>query len=438
MSKAEQPFIWAVGIEDTIIGRPLRGGQSLDEYTLTGHNARWRTDLELAKAVGATAIRYGIPWHRANPAPGQYDWDHADRALNYIHDVLELEVILDLVHYGTPPWLAQSFADPAYPSAIAEYGAAAATRYGGIVNSYTPLNEPLVTASFCGLRGIWPPYLIGDRGWATVIASVAEGIQRTTTAIRDADTGAKIVHVEAVQLYSTADASLDEAVQEWRDRVWIPTDLVLGRLTGEGAEWLERHGVSADALARLTDGAVQPDVIGINYYPELSPRELVRVDGRVVHVAQDRGGTGLVEAAAAFHERYSAPLMITETAAEGDDQHRTRWLEELVEAVDELDRQAVPIVGVTWWPLFDFVDWSWASGGEVVEEFLLRDPINGIPTPVAPLGAPGSTVDPFLRRMGLYRLERVNGCLTPVATALVESFRSRADASRPDPDPLRS
>ena len=426
MSKAlREPFIWAVGIEDTIIGTPLRQGHRLDEYTLTGHHDRWRADLDLAKSAGATAIRYGIPWHLANPAPGRFDWNHADHALGYAQE-LGLDVMLDLVHYGTPEWLGGSFADPSYPSAIGEYAAEAATRYRGMVGSYTPLNEPLVTASFCGLRGIWPPYLVGDDGWAHVVASVAEGIQQTTRAIREVDSDATIVHVEAVQLFSTADESLAIPVLQWQERAWLPTDLVVGRLGVDGANWLEQHGVSEERLARVAGGAVSPDLIGLNYYPELSPRELVRLDGQIVQVTDDRGAAGLIEAASSFYERYQLPMMITGTAVEGDDEHRSRWLDDVVTAVELLDRKSVPVVGLTWWPLFDFVDWSWASGGDTVEEFFIRDGENG-PIPVAPMGTPGGEVDPFLRRMGLYRLDRDgDGAFSPVSTRAVESFRSYA------------
>ena len=426
-------FVWAVGIEDTIIGTPLRRGRQLDEYSLTGHFDRWRSDLELAAAAGATAIRYGIPWHRSNPAPGRYDWEHADRALAYATEELDLDVILDLVHYGTPEWLDGSFSDLAYPSAIAEYAAEVATRYRGVVSSYTPLNEPLVTASFCGLRGIWPPYLVGDDGWSTVVASVADGIQRTIRAIRDADADARVIHVEAVQLYSSSDASLEDDVVQWRRRAWLPTDIVVGQLDADGLDWLERHGVAQGALDRLQAGAVLPDVIGLNYYPELSPRELVRLDGQVVHVAENRGASGLIEALVAFHERYGMPMMITETAVEGDDDHRIRWLDDVVRAVDVLERESVPVVGLTWWPLFDFVDWSWASGGDTVEEFFVRTGPDGSPVPVAPMGTPGGEIDPFLRRMGLYRLDDDAGRLRPIATRAVESFR--AHAKRLDPDP---
>ena len=430
---ARAPFVWAVGIEDTIIEESLRRGRRLDEYALTGHLERWRSDLDLAKAAGATAIRYGIPWHQSNPAPGRYDWEHPDRALTYATEELGLDVILDLVHYGTPEWLQGSFGDAAYPSAIAEYAAEAATRYRGVVGSYTPLNEPLVTASFCGLRGIWPPYLVGDEGWAKVVVSVVDGVQQTTRAIREADPDASVVHVEAVQLYSTADATLTAEVLEWRERAWLPTDLLVGRLSVDRADWLERHGISEEALARVAAGSVVPDVIGLNYYPELSPRELVRLDGQVVHVTENRGAEGLLEAAAAFYERYGLPLMITETAAEGDDEHRIRWLDEVVRVVELLESDTVPVLGLTWWPLFDFVDWSWASGGESVEEFFVRDGADGAPIPVAPMGVPGGEVDPFLRRMGLYRLDRGDGRLSPISTRAVESFR--AHAKRLDPDP---
>ena len=51
-------------------------------------------------------------------------------------------------------------------------------------------------------------------------------------------------------------------------------------------------------------------------------------------------------------------------------------------------REGLPIVGVTWWPFIDFVDWSWASGGSVVEEFYRRDGEGQQPHPVAPLGVP--------------------------------------------------
>jgi beta-glucosidase len=169
LSDSEE-LVFAVGVEDTAIGEPLRGGGvALDEYDLTGHSQQWREDLLRARDTGSSALRYGLPWYRVNPAPGAFDWSWADEVVEFLVERAKLKVILDLVHYGTPTWLRGSFVDPGFPDAISEYAKAVAARYKGAIGAYTPLNEPLVTSSFCGLRGIWPPYLSGDRGWSDLV-----------------------------------------------------------------------------------------------------------------------------------------------------------------------------------------------------------------------------------------------------------------------------
>jgi beta-glucosidase len=422
-------LIYAVGLEDTAIGVPLRhSGQRLDEYELTGHLEQWREDLARAQATGASAIRYGLPWYRVNPAPGVFDWEWADAVIGHLSADAGMRIILDLVHYGTPAWLEDAFADPGYPAAVAEYAAAVASRYRGVIGAYTPLNEPLVTASFCGLRGVWPPYLSGDHGWATVVTAVAAGVQATVRAIRDADPGAEIVHVEAVQAYQTADASLAGELREQECRSELPTRLILGQVGPDDPmwAWLTRHGVSGAVLRRLAAETVSLDVIGLNYYPELSCRELVRLDDAVVHVACDGGIEPLERVLRDWHARYGSPLMITETAVEGSADKKRAWLDELVASLHRLRRDRVPVLGLTWWPLIDFVDWGWASGGAVVEEFYRRD-LSGHPRPVQPAGQPGGPVTPFLRQMGIYSLHADgDGRLSRKPTGLLEHFRACA------------
>ena len=105
----DAPFIWAVGIEDTNVGWPLAGSpQGLDEFALTRHYEHWREDLALAASIGATSVRYGFPWYRINPAPGQWDFRWTDEVVTEAGR-LGLGLIVDLVHYGTPTWLKGSF-----------------------------------------------------------------------------------------------------------------------------------------------------------------------------------------------------------------------------------------------------------------------------------------------------------------------------------------
>src|SRR5262245_31819842 len=101
----EEPRLrFAVGIEDTFVPQTRRGERSLDEYELTQHYRHWSEDLGLAEESGASMVRWGIPWYRVNPARGRWDWSWLDRVVDRFAE-LELELIVDLMHYGTPTWL---------------------------------------------------------------------------------------------------------------------------------------------------------------------------------------------------------------------------------------------------------------------------------------------------------------------------------------------
>ena len=110
------PFTWATGIEDTFIKHPRPGLRSLDEYELTQHYQLWKNDLDLVAATGVQAVRWGIPWHIVQPAKYKWDWEWTDRVLEYLVMVKGITPILDLMHYGTPLWLDNSFINQAIPN----------------------------------------------------------------------------------------------------------------------------------------------------------------------------------------------------------------------------------------------------------------------------------------------------------------------------------
>lgn len=422
-------FLWCVGIEDTFIGQPIRhSGLPLDEYFLTQHYRFWREDLDRAASLGVGGIRYGIPWYRVNPEPGRFVWDWVDEVLEYAVHAKGLTVIADLVHYGVPSWVEHGFADEAYPDAVADYAGAFAERYRSLVHHYTPLNEPLITAQFCGRRGLWPPYLTGDEGWARVVLGVAAGIQASIAAIRSADGDAVIVHVEAARLVHGSDNLAAQAHQEAL-RAFLPTDLVLGLIDDEhpATAWLLANGATVSELDRLRRVRPRLDVLGINYYPEFSQRELVRHDGTFAEVAVDGGADGLRRSLTAFHDRYRLPLFVSETSTDGDDAHRIAWLRASLTAVADVRADGLPVRGYTWWPLFDFVDWSHSIGDRPMEDFLVRqvgvDGESGFVRPFQPTGAPGSDLTPFLRRMGLWRLKPDDQELRRIETSAAEELR---------------
>ena len=128
--------------------------------------------------------------------------------LPYLVEELGITPILDLMHYGCPFWLRREFASDDYPRAVAAYAGAVARRYAGLVRWWTPLNEPIVNALFCGKRGLWPPYLRGDGGYIRIMLNLVKGIHATVAAIKEVDPRALMVHVEATGLARAARADL--------------------------------------------------------------------------------------------------------------------------------------------------------------------------------------------------------------------------------------
>lgn len=422
---------WILGIEDTCVYPADPSRAPLDEHVLTDHHVRWREDLKIASDLGATAIRYGVSWPLVHIAPGQFDWDALDQVVEHAVDELGLTLVADLVHYGTPTWLTDSFADAGYPEAIEEFAGAIAARYRDRITHFTPLNEPVTTASFCGLRGVWPPARTGWTGWVSVVVPIAVGMVRAIDAIRKVQPHATIVHVEAATNVRTDEPGLTDHAELLADVGWLPTDLMLGRVdTGHPMhEWLLRHGAPETDLDWLRAHGTTPDILGVNYYPDLTPRRLVTVDDQVVQVSYDRGARGLHEALTGFDTRYGLPLAVTETSIEGDDARRSRWLTDSVDTVRKLAAEGVDLRGYTWWPLFDFVDWSWAAGGANVEEFAVAQTKSDGSVDIAPappLGDPADGKTAFLRRMGIVRLDEtaagaLERRLTPAARLFTDA-----------------
>lgn len=423
-------FSWIGGIEDTCVYPAAASGMlPLDEYELTEHSLHWQADLRSVSEMGGTSVRYGVNWPLVHVAPDVYDWTVLDKRLRYASAELGLTVIADLVHYGTPTWLGDSFADPGYPEAIAKFAGAFAGRYRGLVDHITPLNEPLTTASFCGLRGVWPPALTGWEGWTTVMLGIVTGISSTITAVRAANPEAVIVHVEAATLYQTGESELEDHAMQLSSLGMLPTDLLLGRVapSHEMYEWLIDNGADPVQLASMRVDIPVIDLLGVNYYPDLSPRTLTLADGIVSQVATNLGEAGLAQSLTRFAERYSLPMLITETSIEGDDATRTDWLNDSVQRVKQLRADGMDLRGYTWWPIMDFVDWSYASAGRNVEEFLVDDAIISARSSSSTSQLGDRRKTPFLRRMGLIRLEEgEDGHLARVPTSAAFRFAELA------------
>lgn len=392
-------FQWLAGIEDTFITAPsAKTGRTLDEYELTQHYERWHEDIGLMAELGIRAARYGIPWHRINPAQGKWDFTWADRPLERLLE-LGIEPVVDLVHYGLPAWIENAFLAPDFPNYMAEYAARIAERFNGRIHAYTPLNEPRVTAWYCGKLGWWPPLRRGWRGFVEVMLGVCRGIVKTVRALSDIDREIVCIHVDATDLYEAREPDLAPEAARRQDIVFLALDLVSGRvIPGHPLHaWLLTHGANSQTLEWFAEHAVALDLIGINLYPLFSQKRLVR-DSRGLRIRMPYADASIVERLSELYwKRYARPLLISETASEGTVARRASWLEDSVGAVKRTRARGIPLIGYTWWPLFALVTWGYREGRKMPAD--------------------------YLRQMGLWNLEADERGLNRVRTPLVDRYR---------------
>ncbi|MDQ3221150.1 MAG: family 1 glycosylhydrolase [Acidobacteriota bacterium] len=394
-------FLWAAGIENTFVPQTRPGHRALDEYELMCHYKHWREDLGLAKELGLQAMRWGVPWYKVEPEPNKFDWSWTDEVIPFMVEELKILPIIDLIHYGCPFWLKKEYANKDYPQYAAHYAAEFANRYKSLIKWYTPLNEPIINSLMCGMRGLWPPYLKGDTGYIRLMLQLAKGIVRTVKAIKAIDPESIMVHVEATGMTRTVREDLASIAREEEHRGYLCYDLISGRLTHDHLlfSWLIRNGVAPDALDDLQKNNISLDVIGMNFYPQWSTKQLyIDKRGKLAFRETEPEGDGFADLIRQYYNRYQVPVMITETSAVGSDEIREKWLESSVLMIKNLRGEGVPVIGYTWFPLFTMIDWRYRFSQEPLENFYLE--------------------------LGLYRLNRERNGMRWIETPLVDKIKS--------------
>ena len=124
--------------------------------------------------------------------------------------------------------------------------------------------------------------------------------------------------------------------------------------------------------------------------------------------------------------------MVTETSTNGTLDARARWLEQSVALVPQLRAEGVPLVGYTWWPLFDLIDWSYRHSARPMEEFITRlgpavldtDQIATMIRVMQWTSLEQLPIQAYLAPMGLYELRmQFDGTFARVPSPLVDIYR---------------
>ena len=413
--------LWA-GPECTVnrIGERYR-----DQLVSSGFDRRL-DDIDRLAAIGAKRLRFPLLWERTSPERGRFDWAWSDARIERLRE-LGLPPIAGLLHHGSGP-RHTSLLDPAFPQLLAEYALAVAQRYPHI-DAYTPVNEPLTTARFSALYGLWYPHQRDDRSFVRALLNQVRATVLAMQAVRAVNPQAQLVQTDDLG-YVDSTPRLRYQAEFENLRRWLSFDLLTGRVDAQHPlRWyLRKHGASEQELQALVDRPCPPDIVGINSYVT-SERFL---DERVSHYPPElRGGNGRdayvdIELARVHgrsiggfparlreaSERYGLPVAATEVHLGCSRDEQLRWLHQAWRAAQDLRHEGHDIRAVTAWAAFGTCDWDSLVTREAGRyEPGLWDVSSGAPRPTAlavvarPLGNGEKPAHPVLDGPGWWQRE---------------------------------
>jgi beta-glucosidase/6-phospho-beta-glucosidase/beta-galactosidase/glycosyltransferase involved in cell wall biosynthesis len=394
-SSAGTRFIWGVGVECSFLPH-----LQVDQFEWTQHDRFWKDDLRrIREELGVSHVRYALPWHQVETARGEFNWQMADERVQFANDI-GLDLMMDVMHFGTPTWLPQAVGDPRFPESLEAWTTQLVTRYRNVIDIWCPFNEPSVSALFSGDFGFWPPFARKWRGYMPVLSRIVQAVGRSMSAIRNAHPAATVLLCDAVENFQTRIEKLRDEVAMRNQRRFLALDLLAGRVDRDHAlyDWVSGFGMSELDLEYFRKNPQLPDWIGIDYYPH-SDWQLDVGEKDTVRQRRADAPLGFAHLARQVYNRYGVPIMMTETSADGPPVAREIWLDTMVEQSRELRESGIPMLGMIWWPVLDQIDWDGA----------LRHRVGKI------------------HRVGMYSLTRNNGVLERKPTPLIKRYRKLAE-----------
>ncbi|WP_243647753.1 family 1 glycosylhydrolase [Flaviaesturariibacter flavus] len=350
------------------------GDQYFDQAEYAGHYTRGVADIDRVAGLGIRTLRYPVLWERHLPgAAGVPDWSFVDGTLGRMR-ALGITPIAGLVHHGSGP-ACINFFDGSFEQGLARYARQVAERFPWI-DHYTPVNEPLTTARFCGLYGHWYPHGRDYNTFFRILLSECKATVLAMREIRAVNPQAKLVQTEDLgKCHSTP--LLQYQADFENERRWLSYELLCGTLGPEKPmyRFMLQNGIPEADLQWFIDNPCVPDIAGFNYYLTSEryldedfgryPKNYRGGNGRhryadihTVHAPMNGRQCGPYQLLCEAWERLRLPMAITECHLHSRREDQLRWFHSMWKTVNRLNEEDVDIRGITAWALFGLYGWN--------------------------------------------------------------------------------
>jgi dTDP-4-dehydrorhamnose reductase len=366
MSAGHPLEIWG-GVECSLV---RLGHGVYDQQARTGHWQR-DDDLERFAELGLKTLRFPILWehhHAGDPAT----WRRTDTRMQQLRD-LGIRPIVGLLHHGCGP-LPEGFMAHNFVTEFMRFAREVAERYPW-VDAYTPVNEPLTTARFSGLYGLWHPCHRDERSMLSFHLRQCAAARAAMREIRQVNSSARLITTEDIGKTHSTPALAYQADFE-NERRWFTYDLLCGRVVPGNR--MHAHmvyiGIPEDEIASFADEPCPPQLLGINYYVtsermldehlDCYPQASHGGNGRHTYAdvpaarVRAEGLVGLRVLLREMWERYQLPIAITEIQLACTRDEQLRWLMENWQAALAARAEGIAVEAMTAWALLGAYDWD--------------------------------------------------------------------------------
>ncbi|MBA2746429.1 MAG: sugar nucleotide-binding protein [Flavisolibacter sp.] len=364
----KQPEIWG-GIECTINRVKNR---FFDQLHYSGHYYRSSDILELSD-LGIKKMRYPVLWEKHQPEETTaIDWTWTEGQLKTLRDQ-NIDVIAGLVHHGSGPSFT-NLADPLFGKKLSGYARAVAEKFPWL-EYYTPINEPLTTARFSGLYGIWYPHKKSARSFFMMLLQQLKGTVLSMQEIRKINPEAKLIQTEDLGKTYSTDLLKYQAHYE-NERRWLTFDLLCGKFDHHHILWnhFQDLDIPNEDLEFFLSNPCPPDIFGFNHYltseryiderlalyPEHTHGSNVKhryADVEAVRVQLEEA-TGIEVLLREAWQRFKAPMAITEVHLHCHREEQIKWFKHVNEAAIRTMEAGIDIKGITTWAMLGSFGWN--------------------------------------------------------------------------------
>jgi dTDP-4-dehydrorhamnose reductase len=328
---------------------------------------------EVIAGLGIKKLRFPVLWEKHEPTKDAIiNWQWTATQLEYFKRC-GIDVIAGLIHHGSGPSFT-NLLDPAFPELLAQYAYKVAVQFPWLTY-YTPVNEPLTTARFSGLYGLWYPHASDDKSFLKALVHQMKGIVLSMQEIRKINPQAVLIQTEDLgKTYSTS--LLHYQAEFENERRWLTYDLLSGKVTENHKLWnyFIENGIKSEELYFFQENSCEPHIYGFNYYVT-SERYL---DERLhLYPAHTHGSnkkhryadveavrvelqepTGLEVVLNEAWGRYEKPMVLTEVHLHSHREEQLRWFSYVWNTCQKVKRSGVDIQAVTAWALFGSYGWD--------------------------------------------------------------------------------